>query len=808
MTVGAACPSVRAGPGTVEVTDDRVFGPGGEALARVFARRVLSFIEVQSLALDPAEATATLKYRLANCDPGIFLTRLASAVAGPAAGVNETVLPHWIDGEPVTLHRHSSVISIFEELNIANAYLTAGHPAMERNPAIARRVENALRAVPGVIEATATRELRVRFDSHTVTVLQLIRIAEAEILGRETIRPVPSPEPENFGLENIMVGVAAVGEFVLPLAAPVASGLLVLASLGTFGAAASQLRERKIGLPLLYSCAVGARLASGQFLAASLISWFFRYWEYRYRQDMEVESRGLIDETATLATEARVLTADGLVRLVPRAELAAGQQVRVLTGEHAPADGRVLTGAALVDESFLGGLPGPVRRVAGDPVFAGSRLLAGTLDIETLRTGNDTRAARIAETLIETTVPRPYSEALNRDAEDFACQAVAPTLLAAGVGFIVGDVTTAGTILSPDYATGVGLAMPLERVRDVRSALRNGAVVRTGGAFERLAMTSWVVLDEHKGLHRAGCEVAEVCTKRLDAAQLLPAMAAAGIWLGDERGPALARACRERGLVVRRAALREIDGDGVTIGFGNHLVRLRGRAVVAGAAPPPLIVEVDGVEVAGMRFVRNGYLEAADAVRRLQQGGLRVFLASRHAATGLANVLGVDRYGERMTDDDKVRVLRELRRQGLAAAYVGDALAHAPVAREAHLSISLGGADAAADVGSRWESADIVLIAPSIAPLPALWALARDSRRRKERARYAIMAPNLLCVAGAFACGFTPMAAVLLSKFGTSLAYNGAKRALRKAVVMRLDDARHADDERAHTDLAEIRTGG
>ena len=661
MTVGAACPSVRAGPGTVEVTDDRVFGPGGEALARVFARRVLSFIEVQSLALDPAEATATLKYRLANCDPGIFLTRLASAVAGPAAGVNETVLPHWIDGEPVTLHRHSSVISIFEELNIANAYLTAGHPAMERNPAIARRVENALRAVPGVIEATATRELRVRFDSHTVTVLQLIRIAEAEILGRETIRPVPSPEPENFGLENIMVGVAAVGEFVLPLAAPVASGLLVLASLGTFGAAASQLRERKIGLPLLYSCAVGARLASGQFLAASLISWFFRYWEYRYRRDVEVETQGLIDETATLPDQARVQTADGLVRLVPRAELAAGQQVRVLTGEHAPADGRVLTGAALVDESFLGGLPGPVRRVAGDPVFAGSRLLAGTLDIETLRTGNDTRAARIAETLIETTVPRPYSEALNRDAEDFACQAVAPTLLAAGVGFIVGDVTTAGTILSPDYATGVGLAMPLERVRDVRSALRNGAVVRTGGAFERLAMTSWVVLDEHKGLHRAGCEVAEVCTKRLDAAQLLPAMAAAGIWLGDERGPALARACRERGLVVRRAALREIDGDGVTIGFGNHLVRLRGRAVVAGAAPPPLIVEVDGVEVAGMRFVRNGYLEAADAVRRLQQGGLRVFLASRHAATGLANVLGVDRYGERMTDDDKVRVLRELR---------------------------------------------------------------------------------------------------------------------------------------------------
>jgi hypothetical protein len=84
-------------------------------------------------------------------------------------------------------------------------------------------------------------------------------------------------------------------------------------------------------------------------------------------------------------------------------------------------------------------------------------------------------------------------------------------------------------------------------------------------------------------------------------------------------------------------------------------------------------------------------------------------------------------------------------------------------------------------------------MARSIAPLPALYALARDSGRRKDRARYAVMVPNLLCVAGAFAFGFTPMAAVLLSNFGTSLAYNGAKRALRRAAERGLDSAWCAD---------------
>jgi len=43
----------------------------------------------------------------------MILARLAGAVAGPAAEVNEAELPDWTDGEPITLYRHSNVVSIF-----------------------------------------------------------------------------------------------------------------------------------------------------------------------------------------------------------------------------------------------------------------------------------------------------------------------------------------------------------------------------------------------------------------------------------------------------------------------------------------------------------------------------------------------------------------------------------------------------------------------------------------------------------------------------------------------------------------------
>ena len=68
------------------------------------------------------------------------------------------------------------------------------------------------------------------------------------------------------------------------------------------------------------------------------------------------------------------------------------------------------------------------------------------------------------------------------------------------------------------------------------------------------------------------------------------------------------------------------------------------------------------------------------------------------------------------------------------------------------------------------------------------------------------MIPNLLCVAGALAFGLTPAAVVLISNFGTSMAYNGAKRSLRKAAIG-FDDAGYADEERARTESPGMMAG-
>ena len=305
-----------------------------------------------------------------------------------------------------------------------------------------------------MFEAAANSELRIRFDPRAVAALRLIRLAEAEILGQPKPSEVaaPAPQPAGFGLANISLGASALSDLVLPAVTPISAGLLVLSNLDTFGTAADELRRGEIGLPLLYTSIVGVTLASGQFLSAALMFWFFRYWEQRYRRDVETGSQILLAERVGLPGEARVLTA----------------------------------------------------------------------------VGPETSAARISPLPVETTAPERRIWALNRDAEAFARRAVAPSLLAAGAGLLVGDVTTAGAVLRPDYATGVGLATRVEEIHDARFAARSGAVIRAGDALERLATTSCIFLDDHPAMHHAICDVAEVRTKWFDEARLLPAMAAAG----------------------------------------------------------------------------------------------------------------------------------------------------------------------------------------------------------------------------------------------------------------------------------------
>ena len=91
--------------------------------------------------------------------------------------------------------------------------------------------------------------------------------------------------------------------------------------------------------------------------------------------------------------------------------------------------------------------------------------------------------------------------------EEFAEQTVAPTMAIAGLGLLIGDISTAGAILRPDYATGPGVAFPLETLQAIALCLRHGILIREPEAIERLATADMLILEHHAALEHTELEV-------------------------------------------------------------------------------------------------------------------------------------------------------------------------------------------------------------------------------------------------------------------------------------------------------------
>src|SRR5262249_32969582 len=124
-------------------------------------------------------------------------------------------------------------------------------------------------------------------------------------------------------------------------------------------------------------------------------------------------TRGALRALLPLAPKtAHVVLAGGAEHDVPFDAVHAGALLRVRPGETIPADGEIVEGDGVVDESMLTGEPLPVTRTPGDPVLGGTLNTSGSFVLRAKRTGASTLVARIVRVVAEAQRSRPPSQAL------------------------------------------------------------------------------------------------------------------------------------------------------------------------------------------------------------------------------------------------------------------------------------------------------------------------------------------------------------------------------------------------------------
>ncbi len=761
--VSANSASVVLSPGVVILRNPGLFGLRAGAVVERFRARILTVQGVRSVFIDRALARAEIRHEFKESETPRFLGNLAAALREqptpePAAGAGRTCL-EIVSDQPGRLH--------------------VRYPALRGDRALARHAERALSGTAGVFRASSglwSSSLFVYYDPSGIAPERLVRLTEEALDAPSGWTGATSRLPATkLGPANVTVAIAALADTVAPGLIPICAVLLIGTNVRTFGEAWRQLSSKKSGLPVLYVTIVAATLVSGQFFASALMSWFFKFWRGRLPLELTCERRRLVDDSLPRPRLAALMTPDGTVVLVPVERLQLGDRVVVGPGETVPADGRLIEGGGIIDERSVRGLDGASRKRAGEVVLAGSTVLAGTIRIEVTRLGEHTRAAAIERALLAATSPAVGRTSLTQRAESFAETAVGPTLATAGLGLLVGDLAAASAILRPDYATGPGLAIPLETLRNAALCTRQGIVVRAPDVFERLAKVDMIVIDDNPTLWRSGLEVAQIQSS-VDETVVLRYAASAFRHLADERALALVAACRRRRIPLLNLPPVGFS-PGVTVLHSDRIVRVRDLGS-SGESTAPLVVEINGTEIGRIGFDRSDALEAADVLSRIRAitSAPIALLSSRDGTqtSALARELNVDAHLGDCSPEDKARFLRNVRARGRRAAFIGDRHLAPRAATEAFLTIALMD-----DEDVHPESADVLILQPRWERLVDLWEIAHAGEGQAKEVQKFIIVPNVVCVAGAFLFGFTGLAAVVISNLGTFSLYNRAVGGLR-----------------------------
>ena len=320
--------------------------------------------------------------------------------------------------------------------------------------ACVRRIEKALRAAPGVQEATVnlvTKRATIAYDAQSTTPAGLAQVivdagyevpeipdAAASPRGAASRRAVAMEEAEEEALRALRRDLVVAAVLTVPLLVVAMSHGAIPGLDGTFGRwlqlalatpvvlgpgrrffrlAWAALRHRAADMSTLVSLGTGAAWLYST--VAVVAPGLFPHAGHGHMPALYFEAAGAIISFVLLGklleTRARKRLADavrGLVALQPKAArrvrgdleedvpveaLAPGDLVLVRPGERVATDGEVARGASAVDESMLTGESMPVDKAPGSPVFGGTLNRSGALTFRVTKTGGDTALARIVE---------------------------------------------------------------------------------------------------------------------------------------------------------------------------------------------------------------------------------------------------------------------------------------------------------------------------------------------------------------------------------------------------------------------------
>ena len=458
--------------------------------------------------------------------------------------------------------------------------------------------------------------------------------------------------------------------------------------------------------------------------------------------EMSVRHRSLNSAEAlarSLPAQVTRLAADGSRERVTATALLAGDLFLVPKGSVVAVDAELAAEVsagtqASLDESLITGESAAMRRGAGERIRGGSVNLGAPLTLRAVATVDESTLASMVRLLDRAQATRPaLARAADRAASWFVGVILVLAVITAVAWWPIDPARAFAAVLAVLVVTcpcALSLATPAALAAATTRLARLGLLVTRADAVERLARADTVIFDKTGTLTGTSSGVTRVKLLNQSGAQVSQEQALA-MAAALERGSAhpLAEAFRlHENANLRADALSEFAAAGIEGRIDGARWRLGRRAFVeelSAASVAPLENQDDGAQillgneqglVAAIEVGVPLRAEAASAIESLRGMGHEVIIASGDSAIavdGTARALGIRRAYSRLSPDDKIRLVQDLRAEGHRVFVVGDGINDGPVLAAADVSCAMGQGSAIAQSAS-----DLLLVHDSLAILP------------------------------------------------------------------------------------------
>ncbi len=497
------------------------------------------------------------------------------------------------------------------------------------------------------------------------------------------------------------------------------------------------------------------------------------------------------------------LDSQGVFQRVSVRRLAVGDVVRVLPGEAFPADGVIIQGETQADEALLTGESRPVERPLGSRVLAGSHNLASAVQVRVEALGEGTRFAQIVALMERAAIEKPkWARLADRIAQPFLIAVLVAAALAAAYWWSVDParaLMVAVAVLIVTCPCALSLATPAAMLASAGALARRGVMVAKLPALEALQAVDTVVFDKTGTLTHEAPRLTRVHSREGivadDAIEFAAALAS------NSRHP-VARALVDAWKNQRRAShshawiasdVSEEAGAGLRGGIRHSLTgstrQLRlGSAVYCGVDP----LDSAGMQVhlcddsgwlASFEFEENLRDDVVQAVQELNAAGIEV----------------------RILSGDRDQAVKRIGAHAGVALARGDCLPEDKLAEVRHLQAQrhrvamvgdglndgpvLAQADVSFALGNAvaltQSHADFVILGNSLRAIPAAVLNARRTSRVVKQNLFWAAAYNLLCVPLAVAGWLPPWLAGLGMAISSLVVVANALRLARPVAAYR-----------------------